>query len=52
MVASKRRDEPMMVIGVDTHKSSHAMAAVAAAPGLLSGEREIPASDDGHRLAL
>jgi transposase len=51
-VASNEGTKPMMVIGVDTHKSSHAMAAVAAATGLLSGEREIPASDDGHRLAL
>jgi transposase len=42
----------MMVIGVDTHKSTHAMAGVAAATGLLLGEREIAASDDGHRQAL
>ena len=42
----------MMVIGVDTHKSSHAMAAVAADTGLLTSEREIAASDDGHRAAL
>ncbi len=42
----------MMVIGVDTHKSSHAMAAVSAGSGLLAAEREIPASDDGHRRAL
>jgi len=42
----------MMVIGVDTHKSSHAMAAVAADTGLLTSEREITASDDGHRAAL
>src|SRR6059036_3873990 len=42
----------MMVIGVDTHKSTHAMAGVAAATGLLVGEREIAASEDGHRQAL
>lgn len=42
----------MMVIGVDTHKSSHAMAGVAADTGLLTSEREIAASDDGHRAAL
>ena len=42
----------MMVVGVDTHKSSHAMAAVAADTGLLASEREIAASDDGHRAAL
>jgi transposase len=52
MVASNEGTELMMVIGVDTHKSTHAMAAVAAATGLLAGEREIAASDDGHRLAL
>ena len=41
-----------MVIGVDTHKSSHAMAAVAVKTGLLASEREIAASEDGHRQAL
>lgn len=44
--------KPMMVIGVDTHKSSHAVAAVSAESGLLAAEREISASDDGHRQAL
>ena len=42
----------MMVIGVDTHKSSHALAAVSADTGMLGGEREIAASQDGHRQAL
>ncbi len=42
----------MIVIGVDTHKSAHALAAVAARTGVLDGEREIAASDDGHRGAL
>ena len=42
----------MMVIGVDTHKSTHAMAAVAASTGLLASAREIGASEDGHRQAL
>jgi transposase len=42
----------MMVIGVDTHKSSHAMAAVSADTGALAGEREIAAREDGHRQAL
>jgi len=42
----------MMVIGVDTHKSTHAMAAVAADSGLLASEREIAATEDGHRQAL
>src|ERR1039458_7797368 len=41
-----------MVIGVDTHKSSHGMAAGAADTRLLTSEREIAASDDGHRAAL
>ena len=41
-----------MVIGVDTHKSSHAMAAVSADTGMLGGEREIAATEDGHRQAL
>jgi transposase len=42
----------MMVIGVDTHKSTHAMAAVIADTGLLASERGIAASEDGHRQAL
>jgi transposase len=42
----------MMVIGVDTHKSTHAMAAVSADSGLLTSEREIAASEEGHRQAL
>jgi transposase len=42
----------MMVIGVDTHKSSHAMAAVIADTGLLASERDIAASEAGHRQAL
>lgn len=42
----------MMVIGVDTHKSSHAMAAVSAATGELIGDREIKASEDGHRQVI
>ena len=33
----------MMVIGADTHKSSHAMAGVAADTGMLTSEREIAA---------
>ena len=41
-----------MVIGVDTHKSSHAMAAVSADTGQLSSERGIAANDEGHRQAL
>jgi transposase len=42
----------MMVIGVDTHKSSHALAAVVAETGVLVAGRQIAASTDGHRQAL
>src|SRR5271166_2639037 len=42
----------MIVIGADTHKSTHALAAVDAGTGEVRGEREITADDDGHRKAL
>jgi transposase len=42
----------MIVIGVDTHKSTHALAAIAAGTGQLLGERQIPARDVGHLEAL
>ncbi len=42
----------MIVIGADTHKHSHALAAVDANTGQLRGEREIPARDAGHLEAL
>ena len=51
-MASNEGTKLMMVIGVDTHKSSHAMAAVGADSGLLASEREIAATEDGHRQAL
>jgi transposase len=51
-VASNEGTKLMMVIGVDTHKSSHAMAAISAETGALAGEREIAAREDGHRQAL
>ena len=35
----------MIVIGADTHKSTHALAAVDHGTGVLAGEREIQASD-------
>lgn len=44
-VASNEGTKLMMVIGVDTHKSAHAMAAVAAPTGVLDGEREIAAAE-------
>jgi len=42
----------MIVIGVDIHKSTHALAAVDASTGQLLGEREIPAREQGHLEAL
>ncbi len=37
----------MIVIGADTHKSTHALAAVDAGTGEVRGEREIATNDDG-----
>jgi len=42
----------MIVIGADTHKSTHALAAVDANTGQLRGERGILARDVGHLEAL
>ena len=42
----------MIVIGADTHKRAHALAAVDAGTGELRGEREITADEKGHREAL
>jgi transposase len=42
----------MIVIGADTHKSTHAFAAVDANTGQLRAEREIPAKDLGYLEAL
>ena len=42
----------MIVIGADTHKRTHALAAVDAGTGEVRGEREIAADDAGHRQAL
>ena len=42
----------MIVIGADTHKSTHALAAVDAETGQLLGEREITAREAGHTEAL
>jgi transposase len=42
----------MIVIGADVRKSTHALAAVDANTGQLLGEREIPASGQGHLEAL
>jgi transposase len=42
----------MIVIGADTHKSSHALAVVAAGTGQVVGERTIHAREAGHLEAL
>jgi transposase len=42
----------MIVIGVDTHKRTHALAAVDAATGRPRGGREIAAADAGHLDAV
>ena len=38
----------MIVIGADTHKRTHALAAIDADTGQLLGEREITANEQGH----
>jgi transposase len=42
----------MIVIGVDTHKGSHALAAVDEGTGRVRGSREIKADDAGHLTAV
>ena len=42
----------MIVIGADTHKRTHALAAVDGGTGRLRGVREIAASEAGHLDAL
>ena len=42
----------MIVIGADTHKGSHALAAVDAGTGRVRGSREIKADDEGHLAAV
>ncbi len=42
----------MIVIGTDTHKSSHALAAVDEGTGRVRGHREIKADDSGHLAAV
>jgi len=41
----------MIVIGADTHKDSHTLAAVDAGTGRVRGSREIKAQDEGHLAA-
>src|ERR687896_2724603 len=42
----------MIVIGADTHKRSHALAAVDEGTGRVRGQREIKADEPGHLAAL
>jgi transposase len=42
----------MIVIGADTHKGSHALAAVDEGTGRVRGSREIKADDAGHLAAV
>jgi transposase len=42
----------MIVIGADTHKRTHALAAVDADTGQMLGEREIPATEQGQISGL
>ena len=42
----------MIVIGADTHKGSHALAAVDEGTGRVRGHREIKADDAGHLAAV
>jgi transposase len=41
-----------VVIGVDTHKDSHAFAVVEAGSGAVLLELELPANRRGYRIAL
>jgi transposase len=42
----------MIVIGTDTHKGAHALAAVDAGTGRVRGQREIAADEAGHLAAV
>ena len=42
----------MIVIGADTHKGSHALAAVDDGTGRVRGQREIKAEEPGHLAAV
>ena len=42
----------MIVIGTDTHKGSHALAAVDEGTGRIRGQREIKADEPGHLAAV
>jgi hypothetical protein len=42
----------MIVIGADTHKRTHALAAVDEGTGRVRGSREITAEEPGHLAAV
>ena len=42
----------MIVLGADTHKRTHALAAVEAGSGVVCGQRSITADEPGHLAAL
>src|SRR5688500_18636687 len=42
----------MIVIGADTHKRSHTLAAVEEGTGRVRGQREITAAEPGHLAAI
>lgn len=51
-MASNEGTKVMIVIGADIHKSTHALAAVDGATGVVAGEREIRADEAGHLAGL
>src|SRR5271155_6110834 len=49
---SNEGTEHMIVIGADTHKGSHALAAVDEGTGRVRGSRQIKAEEPGHLGAV
>src|SRR5215211_1967618 len=47
-----RRTRAMIVLGADTHKRSHTIAAIAAGTGELLGERTVPVGQRGFGVVL
>ena len=45
-------DQVDVVIGCDTHRDTHALAAVVAATGVVDDQFEIPTTSDGYQQAL
>jgi transposase len=52
VVNQAKRTVQMIVIGADTHKRTHALAAVEAGTGRQPGERQIKAEEPGHLAAV